>query len=61
MVFFKIDDYNLHRYLLMCMDDYNLRWVSIDDYNLHGYLLTIIYDYNLYRYLSMIIIYMYTY
>ena len=54
-------DYNLYRYLLMCMDDYNLRWVSIDDYNLRGYLLTIRDDYNLYRYLLMIIIYMYTY
>ena len=32
-----IDDYNLHRYLLMCMDAYNLKVMSIDYYGLYGY------------------------
>ena len=26
------DNYNLHGYLVMCMDAYSLRWVSIDNY-----------------------------
>ena len=30
-----IDDYNLHGYLLMCMDKYNLKAMSIDDYGLY--------------------------
>ena len=29
-----MDYYNLHGYLLMCMDKYNLRVMSIDDYSL---------------------------
>ena len=33
-----IDDSNLHGYLLMCMDKYNLKAMSIDDYGLHRYL-----------------------
>ena len=33
-----IDDYNLHGYLLMCMDKYNLKAISIDGYGLHRYL-----------------------
>ena len=33
-----IDDYNLHGYLFMCMDKYNLKAMSIDDYGLHRYL-----------------------
>ena len=31
-----IDYYNLHGYLLMCMDKYNLKAMSIDDYGLYG-------------------------
>ena len=31
-----IDNYNLHRYLLMCMDAYNSKAMSIDDYGLYG-------------------------
>ena len=31
-----IDNYNLHRYLLMCIDAYNLKAMSIDDYGLYG-------------------------
>ena len=27
-----MDGYNLYLYLLMCIDAYNLRWVSIDNY-----------------------------
>ena len=34
-----MDNYNLHRYLLMCMDAYNLKAISIDDYGLYGSLL----------------------
>ena len=33
-----IDDYNLHVYLLMCMDKYDLKVISIDDYGLHRHL-----------------------
>ena len=36
-----IDDYNLHGYLLMCMDKYNLRVMSIDDYGLYGSFLSV--------------------
>ena len=32
-----MDDYNLHRYLLMCIDAYNLKAMSLDDYGLYGY------------------------
>ena len=31
-----IDYYNLHGYLLICMDKYNLKAMSIDYYNFHG-------------------------
>ena len=27
-----MDNYNLHRYLLMCMDAYNLKSMRIDNY-----------------------------
>ena len=30
-----IDDYNLHGYLLMCMNAYNLKGMSIDDHGLY--------------------------
>ena len=36
-----IDDYNLHGYLLMFMDKYNLKTMSIDDYGLYGSFLNI--------------------
>ena len=29
-------NYNLHGYLLMCIDAYNLKAMSIDDYGLYG-------------------------
>ena len=32
----SMDNYNLHRYLLMCMDAYNLKAMSVDDYGLYG-------------------------
>ena len=31
-----MDNDNLHKYLLMCMDAYNLKAMSIDDYGLYG-------------------------
>ena len=33
-----MDNYNLHGYLLMCMDAYNLKEMRIDNYGLHRYL-----------------------
>ena len=33
-----IDNYNLHGYLLMCIDAYNLKVISIEDYGLYGFL-----------------------
>ena len=37
----SIDDYNLHGYLLMCIDAYSLKAMSIDDYGLYGSFLDI--------------------
>ena len=31
-----MDNDNLHRYLLMCMDAYKLKAMSINDYGLYG-------------------------
>ena len=31
-----MDNYDLHRYLLTCMDAYNLKAISIDDHGLYG-------------------------
>ena len=36
-----MDNYNLHRYLLMCMDAYNLKAMSIDDNGLYGSFLNV--------------------
>ena len=34
-----MDNYNLYRYLLICIDAYNLKVMGIDDYGLYGYFL----------------------
>ena len=36
-----IDNYNLYRYLLLCMDKYSLKAMSIDDYGLYGSFLNV--------------------
>ena len=36
-----MDNFNFHRYLLMCMDAYNLKAMSIDGYGLYGSFLNV--------------------
>ena len=36
-----MDDYNLHGYLLMCMNAYTLKAMSIDGYGLYGSFLNV--------------------
>ena len=36
-----MDNYNLHRYLLICMDASNLKAMSIDDHGLYGSFLNV--------------------